>query len=127
MDCGKFIYVYIDHSLMGHIGSGVFGDVERGIWKHDGSELEVALKILKSDSDKINFLKEAVAMAQFQHPNVVFLHGVVSREQPVSKAVTVANRHCYGNIIMISMQLMLVVEFVHKGDLKNYLLSMRSE
>ena len=50
-------------------------------------ELEVALKTLKTDSieeDKVKFLQEAAIMAQFKHPNIVTLHGVVRDKQPVS-------------------------------------------
>ena len=49
-------------------------------------ELDVALKTLKEDSsdeDKVRFLQEAAIMAQFKHPNIVILHGVVSDKQPV--------------------------------------------
>ena len=48
---------------------------------------EVALKNLKEGSgeqDKVKFLQEAAIMAQFIHPNIVTLHGVVSDEEPVS-------------------------------------------
>ena len=68
---------------MGHLGSGQFGSVEKGMWQSK----EVALKTLKSDSsedDKVKFLQEAVIMAQFRHPNVVTLYGVVSNKEPVS-------------------------------------------
>ena len=49
---------------------------------------EVALKTLKADSseeDKVKFLQEAAIMAQFKHPNVITLHGVVSDKVPVSE------------------------------------------
>jgi ephrin-B len=48
---------------------------------------EIALKTLKTDStddDKVKFLQEAAIMAQFKHPNIVTLHGVVSDKEPVS-------------------------------------------
>ena len=68
---------------MGHLGSGQFGNVEKGMWQSK----EVALKSLKTDStdeDKVKFLQEAAIMAQFKHPNIVTLHGVVSNKEPVS-------------------------------------------
>jgi serine/threonine protein kinase len=49
--------------------------------------LEVALKTLKAGSegmDKVKFLQEAAIMAQFKHPNIVVLYGVVSDKEPVS-------------------------------------------
>ena len=69
-----------------HLGSGQFGNVEKGTWQGT-LELEVALKTLKTDSneeDKVKFLQEAAIMAQFKHPNIVTLHGVVRDKEPVS-------------------------------------------
>ena len=69
--------------MIGHLGSGQFGNVEKGMWQRT----EVALKNLKEGSgeqDKVKFLQEAAIMAQFIHPNIVTLHGVVSDEEPVS-------------------------------------------
>ena len=68
---------------MGHLGSGQFGNVEKGMWKSK----EVALKTLKmgsSEEAKVKFLQEAATMAQFKHPNIVTLHGLVSDREPVS-------------------------------------------
>ena len=50
------------------------------------------MKLLKkgaNEIDKVKFLQEAAIMAQFRHPNVVSLYGVVSKTKPVS---------LYGNI-----------------------------
>ena len=52
------------------------------------TDLEVALKTLKAgseDMDKVKFLQEAAIMAQFRHPNIVTLYGVVSDKEPVSR------------------------------------------
>ena len=49
----------------------------------------MALKSLTkgvSDVDEVKFLQEAAVMAQFKHPNVISLYGVVSKGQPVSFA-----------------------------------------
>ena len=72
--------------ILGHLGSGQFGNVERGVWLSK-TEQEVALKTLKEGSrgqDKVKFLQEAAIMAQFKHPNIVTLYGVVSDKEPVS-------------------------------------------
>ena len=48
--------------------------------------VEVAVKTLKPGSDestKVKFLQEAAIMGQFQHRNVVNLHGVVTVGEPV--------------------------------------------
>ena len=73
---------------MGHLGSGQFGNVEKGMWQRK----EVALKTLKTDStreDKVKFLQEAAIMAQFRHPNVVLLYGIIKNDEPVSYNVIV--------------------------------------
>ena len=48
--------------------------------------MKVDLKTLKVGSkemDKVKFLQEAAIMAQFRHPNIVTLYGVVSDKEPV--------------------------------------------
>ena len=67
------------------LGSGHFGVVHLGTWT-DGSAgpIQVAVKILNSEcveSDRVKFLREAAIMGQFQHNNVVQLHGVVTEEE----------------------------------------------
>ena len=74
---------YAIFRVIGHLGSGQFGSVEKGTWQSK----EVALKTLKIGSieeDKVKFLQEAAIMAQFKHPNIVTLHGVVSDKEPVN-------------------------------------------
>ena len=51
------------------------------------NNLDVAVKTLKessSEEDKVKFLQEAAIMAQFRHPNVVTMYGVVKDGEPVS-------------------------------------------
>lgn len=70
-------------------GGGEFGDVCRGKLKltSDGrSDVDVAIKTLKpgsSDKARNDFLTEASIMGQFEHPNVIFLQGVVTKSNPV--------------------------------------------
>ena len=76
------------HRITGHLGSGQFGYVDQGICKTENNEARVALKTLNqgsADEDKVKFLQEAAIMAQFRHPNVVFLYGMVCKEEPVSE------------------------------------------
>ena len=57
------------------------------MWQNGMKDIQVALKLLKegaSDIDKVKLLQEAAIMAQFTHPNVVSLYGVVSKTEPVS-------------------------------------------
>ena len=64
--------------------------------------MEVAVKMLNtdaSDKDKLRFLQEAAIMCQFDHQNVIKLHGVVT-EAPV----------------------MIVLEYMSRGNLKNMLM-----
>ena len=80
--------MYTVYRIMGQLGSGQFGNVEKGMWQ----STEVALKTLKTDStheDKVKFLQEAAIMAQFKHPNIVTLHGVVSDKEPVSRPIVI--------------------------------------
>ena len=73
--------------IKGRLGSGQFGFVEQGVWRNGASDIQVAVKLLKegaSKIDKVKFLQEAAIMAQFRHPNVVSLFGVVSKTEPVS-------------------------------------------
>ena len=56
------------------------------MWKDGTRSVPVAVKLLKegaSETDKVKFLQEAAIMAQFKHPNVVSLYGVVSKDQSV--------------------------------------------
>ncbi len=75
------------HRIKRHLGSGQFGSVELGQWKRHGTKpVDVALKSLTktSEEDKVKFLQEAAIMAQFRHPNVIMLYGVIAKEEPVS-------------------------------------------
>ena len=56
-----------------------------------------------SDKDKLKFLQEAAIMCQFDHQNVIKLHGVVT-EAPI----------------------MIVLEYVARGDLKEFLMNLQS-
>ena len=76
-----------------------------GIWKPSANkEVEVAVKMLNtdaSDKDKLRFLQEAAIMCQFDHQNVIKLHGVVT-EVPIT----------------------IVLEYVARGNLKNVLMQL---
>ena len=81
--------------------------VHLGKWT-DGSAdpIQVAVKTLNSkssDSDRVKFLREAAIMGQFQHNNVVQLHGVVTEEE----------------------NMMIVLEYMARGDLQNNLLNLQ--
>ena len=88
--------------IRGHLGSGQFGNVEKGTWESK-TDVEVALKTLKAGSeeiDKVKFLQEAAIMAQFKHPNIVTLYGVVSDKEPVSGIIGYLSCKSHYNIIM---------------------------
>ena len=70
-----------------HLGSGQFGQVDRGVWSSPDGPVDVAIKTLReeaSEDDKIKFLQEAAIMGQFHHANIVMLHGMVTVAEPVS-------------------------------------------
>ncbi|KAG2458811.1 EPHA8 protein, partial [Polypterus senegalus] len=85
------------------IGSGEFGEVCYGRMKLPGKrEIPVALKTLKSgytEKQRRDFLSEASIMAQFDHPNVIRLEGVVTRSKPV----------------------MIITEYMENGSLDSFL------
>ena len=87
------------------IGGGEFGDVCRGKLKILGSglpDIDVAIKTLKAgshDKARNDFLTEASIMGQFEHPNVIFLQGVVTKSNPV----------------------MIITEYMENGSLDTFL------
>ena len=65
----------------------------------------MALKTLNqknAEEDKVKFLQEAAIMAQFRHPNVVLLYGIVSKEEPVSHAIGYIRESCDTIILHIN-------------------------
>ena len=80
--------------------------VTHGKWTPSSNqEAEVAIKTLNtdaSDRNRLRFLQEAAIMCQFDHQNVIKLHGVVT-ETPA----------------------MIVLEYMSRGDLRNLLLKLR--
>lgn len=66
-----------------HVLLGEFGEVCYGRMRLPGKrDIPVALKTLKAgytDKQKRDFLAEASIMAQFDHPNVIRLEGVVTQ------------------------------------------------
>ena len=90
-------------STSNFIGSGEFGTVHLGLWSNGSTDpVQVAVKTLNSqcsESDRVKFLREAAIMGQFVHNNVVQLHGVVTEEE----------------------NMMIVLEYMPKGDLLNHL------
>ncbi|XP_064877828.1 ephrin type-A receptor 8-like [Oncorhynchus nerka] len=85
------------------IGSGEFGEVCYGRMRLPGKrDIPVALKTLKagySDKQRRDFLAEAAIMAQFDHPNIIHLEGVVTRSKPV----------------------MIITEYMENGSLDSFL------
>ncbi|CAI8026551.1 Ephrin type-B receptor 3 (Fragment), partial [Geodia barretti] len=90
-----------------HLGSGEFGTVNKGVWEGSPDKSrEVAIKLLQkgaSEESQVKFLQEAALMGQFSHPNIISLLGVVTLGEPV----------------------MIVMELMENGDLKENLISMR--
>ena len=57
------------------------------MWHNARGTIDVAVKTLKtgsSEEEMVFFLLEAAIMGQFNHPNVIKLHGVVTVGEPVS-------------------------------------------
>ena len=69
------------------LGSGQFGTVHKGEWQSPQGPVEVALKTLNSSAnieDRVKFLQEGAIIGQFNHRNIVKLHGIVKENQNVS-------------------------------------------
>ena len=84
------LYLVCFFRITEHFGSGQFGTVNKGIWQSPAGAVEVAVKILKLESDendRVKFLQEAAINGQFRHPNIVKLLGVITVGEPVSKAL----------------------------------------
>uniref|UniRef100_H2MAH9 Ephrin type-A receptor 7 n=1 Tax=Oryzias latipes TaxID=8090 RepID=H2MAH9_ORYLA len=85
------------------IGSGEFGEVCYGRMRLPGKrDIPVALKTLKAgytEKQKRDFLAEASIMAQFDHPNVIHLEGVVTHSKPA----------------------MIITEYMENGSLDSFL------
>ena len=73
------------HRFQERLGSGQFGTVTKGLWESHNGAVEVAVKTLADSINSVKFLQEAAIMAQFKHPNVLALHGVVSMGDPVKE------------------------------------------
>jgi len=88
------------------LGTGEFGVVNRGMWRPSiTKEVEVATKTLNTNStakDRLRFLQEAAIMCQFDHENVIKLHGVVT-----------------------GAPAMIVLEYMSHGDLRDVLLHLQ--
>uniref|UniRef100_A0A2C9KI86 non-specific protein-tyrosine kinase n=1 Tax=Biomphalaria glabrata TaxID=6526 RepID=A0A2C9KI86_BIOGL len=94
-----------DIELKMKIGTGNFGEVYKGIYK---KTMEVAVKTCKdtlTEDQKIKFLQEGRILKQYKHPNIVRYIGIAAQKQPV----------------------MIVMEFIPKGALLQFLKSQGSQ
>lgn len=91
-----------------HIGTGAFGMVYKGVLKTENAAIKCAIKTVPPTStakQRVDFLREASIMKQFDTFHVVKLMGVISTTTPVY----------------------VIMEYMEKGDLKGYLRSQREE
>ena len=113
-----------------HLGAGQFGTVNKGVWlSPGGEEVPVAVKMLQlkaTEPDRVRFLQEAAIMGQFHHPNVVKLHGVVTRDDPVSLLPPQHVYMIYHSVASVPfLQIMIVLEYMTNGDLRKSLVNLR--
>ena len=67
--------------VISKLGEGHFATVYFGVWRRRGIALQVAVKRLRSRGDselRVKFLQEAATTAQFRHPHIVTVLGVVN-------------------------------------------------
>lgn len=99
------------------VGTGAFGEVFEGKLKLNikskHSNVRVAIKRLKNDandSEKLDLLKEAIALNSFNHENLVKFYGV-----------------CFPKSTLNKLEIKyIVLEFMNNGDLLSYLRQFRS-
>lgn len=87
------------------LGSGNFGCVKKGVLKTDKGQVDVAIKVLKSDNEKLvkdEMMREAEIMYQLSNPYIVRMLGLCEAES-----------------------LMLVMEMASAGPLNKFLSSKR--
>eukprot|EP01117_Protostelium_nocturnum_P021044 TRINITY_DN998_c0_g1_i1.p1 TRINITY_DN998_c0_g1~~TRINITY_DN998_c0_g1_i1.p1 ORF type:complete len:565 (+),score=180.36 TRINITY_DN998_c0_g1_i1:173-1867(+) len=90
--------IFLDNiEIREKLAEGTFGDVYRGVWNQT---TEVALKSVKHLGDERAFVNEVGLLAKLNHPNVVRALGIYKDEAGKSY---------------------LVMEFLTKGSLYNYL------
>ncbi|XP_029002153.1 tyrosine-protein kinase ZAP-70 [Betta splendens] len=85
------------------LGSGNFGCVKKGVLKTDSGQVDVAVKVLKNDNEKLvkeEMMREAEIMYQLDNPFIVRMLGLCSSDS-----------------------LMLVMEMASAGPLNKYLSS----
>nr|UZQ18783.1 Eph receptor tyrosine kinase [Doryteuthis pealeii] len=97
------------------LGGGEFGDVCKGKLRVPGRpDMTVAIKTLKpgaTEKNRLDFLTEASIMGQFDDPNVIFLEGVVTKnESPIDSPS--AN---------LDHPIMIVTEYMANGSLDTFL------
>ena len=93
------------YRIVGHLGSGQFGTVSKGIWQSQMGAMDVAMKQLQhgaSEEEKVKLLQEAAINGQFKHPNIVKLMGVVTIGEPVSSDKVFHKFSIYISIISFS-------------------------
>ena len=67
--------------LIRRLGAGQFGEVWEGLWN---STTTVAVKTLKTSIlSPQEFLREAALMKKLQHPNLIQLYAVCTKEEPI--------------------------------------------
>jgi len=68
-----------DVTLGEKLGKGNFGDVMKGVIHSMGGQVCAVKTCRDTVTDPERFLEEADTLAQYQHPNIVILYGVVKR------------------------------------------------
>ena len=68
------------------VGRGAFGVVSRARWR---SDIDVAVKLIETESERKAFITELKQLSRISHPNIVRLYGACTK-QPVCCAFCVA-------------------------------------
>ncbi|XP_043909675.1 tyrosine-protein kinase ZAP-70 isoform X3 [Protopterus annectens] len=105
----KKLFLNRDHLIIDEVelGSGNFGCVKKGVFKMKKKQIDVAIKMLKSENEKSvkdEMMKEAKIMHQLDNPYIVRMIGLCDAEA-----------------------LMLIMEMASEGPLNKFLSSRREQ
>jgi len=106
------------------------------VWLGPEGNKDAAIKTLRDDvskQDKVRFLQEAAIMAQFSHPNVVTLYGVVVKDSKVSTIWSASIEiqfffpaSCPSTSVSLLLQLFIAMELLRQSNLRLHLRSLKS-
>ena len=94
-------------TMLGRLGSGAYGDVysamlnERTATRVPAYRVAVKVPLSNEESKREELFREAALMAQFVHPNIVALIGVVSRSQECKVIMQLCDKGSLRSLLLL--------------------------